>query len=44
MADALGIAIEQVSVKAKSGEGIGEIGGGEAVRAEAVTLICGGAL
>ena len=43
MADALGIAVEQLSVKAKSGEGIGDIGRGEAVRAQAVVLIrCGG--
>ncbi len=39
VADALGITVESVSVKAKSGEGIGEIGRGEAVRAEAVALI-----
>jgi len=44
IADALGIAVEQVSVKAKSGEGIGEIGRGEAIRAEAVALICSGGL
>lgn len=39
VAKALGIHVEQVSVKAKSGEGIGEIGRGEAVRAEAVALL-----
>jgi len=45
IADALGIAVEQVSVKAKSGEGLGEIGRGEAIRAEAIALIsCSGAV
>jgi 2-C-methyl-D-erythritol 2,4-cyclodiphosphate synthase len=39
VARALGIRIEQVSVKAKSGEGIGEVGRSEAVRAEAVALV-----
>jgi 2-C-methyl-D-erythritol 2,4-cyclodiphosphate synthase len=39
MARTLGLRVEQVSVKAKSGEGIGEVGRGEAVRAEAVALI-----
>jgi 2-C-methyl-D-erythritol 2,4-cyclodiphosphate synthase len=41
LARALGVRVEQVSVKAKSGEGIGEVGRGEAVRAEAVVLIAG---
>lgn len=39
MARALSLRLEQVSVKAKSGEGISEVGRGEAVRAEAVALI-----
>jgi 2-C-methyl-D-erythritol 2,4-cyclodiphosphate synthase len=38
-ARALGIRPEQVSIKAKSGEGLGEVGTGEAVRASAVALI-----
>ena len=36
---ALGIQTGQVNIKAKSGEGMGEIGRGEAVRAEAVVLL-----
>jgi 2-C-methyl-D-erythritol 2,4-cyclodiphosphate synthase len=39
IAHVLGIQEGQVSVKAKTGEGMGEIGRGEAVRAEAVVLI-----
>ncbi len=39
LARALGVQAEQVSVKAKSGEGIGVVGRGEALRAEAVALI-----
>jgi len=39
VAKALGILVDQVSVKAKTGEGMGEIGCGEAVRAEAVALL-----
>ncbi|MGH9454416.1 MAG: 2-C-methyl-D-erythritol 2,4-cyclodiphosphate synthase [Terriglobia bacterium] len=39
LAKALGIQIDQASVKAKSGEGIGEVGRSEAVRAEAVALL-----
>jgi len=39
IARALRVAVEQVSVKAKSGEGISEVGRGEAVRSEAVALI-----
>ena len=39
LARALGVRVEQVSVKAKSGEGTGEVGRSEAVRAEAVALI-----
>ena len=37
--DALGVPPERVSVKAKSGEGMGEVGRGEAVRAQAVALL-----
>jgi 2-C-methyl-D-erythritol 2,4-cyclodiphosphate synthase len=44
MAEALGITAEQVNVKAKTGEGIGEVGRSEAIRAEAVALICSGGL
>ena len=40
IARTLGVLPQQVSVKAKSGEGVGEVGRGEAVRAEAVALIC----
>jgi 2-C-methyl-D-erythritol 2,4-cyclodiphosphate synthase len=40
LASVLGIPADRVSVKAKTGEGIGEIGRGEAIRAEAVALIC----
>jgi len=39
MARALSLRPAQVGVKAKTGEGIGEVGRGEAVRAEAVVLI-----
>jgi 2-C-methyl-D-erythritol 2,4-cyclodiphosphate synthase len=39
IATALGLRVAQVSIKAKTGEGIGEVGRGEAVRAEAVVLI-----
>ena len=38
-ARALGIRPEQISIKAKSGEGLGEVGTGGAVRASAVALI-----
>jgi 2-C-methyl-D-erythritol 2,4-cyclodiphosphate synthase len=38
-ARALGIRPEQISIKAKSGEGLGEVGTGAAVRATAVALI-----
>jgi 2-C-methyl-D-erythritol 2,4-cyclodiphosphate synthase len=40
VARSLGITVDQVSVKAKSGEAMGEVGRGEAIRAEAVVLIC----
>jgi len=39
LAAALGIKAQQVSVKAKTGEGLGEVGRGEALRADAVALI-----
>jgi len=39
LARALGMAPEQVSVKAKSGEGLDAVGRGEAIRADAVALI-----
>lgn len=38
-ARALGIRPEQINIKAKSGEGLGEVGTGDAVRASAVALI-----
>jgi 2-C-methyl-D-erythritol 2,4-cyclodiphosphate synthase len=40
LAERLGITIEQVSVKAKTGEGLESIGRGEAMAAQAVALIC----
>ena len=39
LAEALGIRAGQISVKAKTGEGIGAVGQGKAVRADAVALI-----
>lgn len=39
VARALGMKIEQVSVKAKTGEGIGAIGRGKAIRADAMALV-----
>jgi 2-C-methyl-D-erythritol 2,4-cyclodiphosphate synthase len=39
LAQALGIQADQINVKAKSGEGMGEVGRGEMVRAEAVVLL-----
>jgi 2-C-methyl-D-erythritol 2,4-cyclodiphosphate synthase len=39
LAQALGLHASQVSVKAKTGEGVDALGRGEAVRADAVTLI-----
>lgn len=39
LARALGILAEQVSVKAKTGEGLGTVGRGEAIRADAAVLI-----
>lgn len=40
VARSLGITVDHVSVKAKSGEGMGDVGRGEAIRAEAVALVC----
>ena len=39
LAQALRVAPEQVSIKAKSGEGLDAVGRGRAVRADAVALI-----
>lgn len=39
LAAALGIRPDQVSVKAKTGEGMDAVGRGEAVRADAVALV-----
>jgi 2C-methyl-D-erythritol 2,4-cyclodiphosphate synthase len=39
LAQALGLSAGQVSVKAKTGEGVDALGRGEAVRADAVALI-----
>ena len=39
LAEALGIQAEQVSIKAKTGEGVDAVGRGEAIRADAVVLI-----
>lgn len=39
MADALGILPDQISVKAKTGEGVDAVGKGEAIRADAIVLI-----
>jgi 2-C-methyl-D-erythritol 2,4-cyclodiphosphate synthase len=39
MAEALGIEAHQVSIKAKTGEGVDAVGKGEAIRADAVVLI-----
>jgi 2-C-methyl-D-erythritol 2,4-cyclodiphosphate synthase len=40
LAQALGLNTSQVSVKAKTGEGVDVVGRGEAVRADALALIC----
>jgi 2-C-methyl-D-erythritol 2,4-cyclodiphosphate synthase len=40
LASVLNIAVDSVSVKAKSNEGLGEIGNGEAAAAQAVCLLC----
>jgi len=39
LAAALGIEVEQISVKAKTGEGVDAVGRGEAVRADAMALL-----
>ena len=39
LAEVLGITPEQVSIKAKTGEGVDAVGKGEAIRADAVVLI-----
>ena len=39
LAGALGIAVEQVSVKAKTAEGLGPVGRGESIEARAVCLL-----
>lgn len=39
LAQALGIAVDQVSVKAKTAEGLGPVGQGEAMEARAVCLV-----
>lgn len=39
LAAALGISVEQISVKAKTGEGVDAVGRGEAVRADAIGLL-----
>jgi 2C-methyl-D-erythritol 2,4-cyclodiphosphate synthase len=39
LAEALGLNAGQVSVKAKTGEGVDAVGRGEAVRADAIALI-----
>ena len=42
LADALGVELDQVSVKAKTGEAVGAVGERQAVRAQAVVLIVKG--
>lgn len=39
LATALGIRVEQISVKAKTGEGVDAVGRGEAIRADAMVLL-----
>ncbi len=39
LATALGVSVEQISVKAKTGESVDAVGHGEAVRADAVALL-----
>lgn len=39
LARALGISVEQISIKAKTGEGTDAVGRGEAIRADAVVMI-----
>jgi 2-C-methyl-D-erythritol 2,4-cyclodiphosphate synthase len=40
LADALGIDVSRVSVKAKTNEGVDAVGKGEAIAAHAVALLC----
>ena len=44
LADVLGLGVEQVSVKAKTNEGVDAVGRGEAIAAHAVALITAGAV
>ncbi|MHC5062913.1 MAG: 2-C-methyl-D-erythritol 2,4-cyclodiphosphate synthase [Planctomycetota bacterium] len=39
IAELLGLPVEQVNIKGKTGEGLGEIGRGEAIRATAIALL-----
>jgi 2-C-methyl-D-erythritol 2,4-cyclodiphosphate synthase len=39
VAHALGLKVDQVSVKAKTGEGVDAVGRGEALRADAIVLL-----
>ncbi|MBI4167129.1 MAG: 2-C-methyl-D-erythritol 2,4-cyclodiphosphate synthase [Acidobacteria bacterium] len=39
LASALGVKLDQISVKAKTGEGVDAVGRGEAIRSEAVVMI-----
>ncbi|TWU07928.1 2-C-methyl-D-erythritol 2,4-cyclodiphosphate synthase [Stieleria varia] len=39
IAETLGIEVDQISIKAKSGEGVGEIGSGLSIAARAVVLV-----
>jgi 2-C-methyl-D-erythritol 2,4-cyclodiphosphate synthase len=39
LAEVLGVEVQQVSIKAKTGEGVDAVGRGEAIRAEAVVLL-----
>jgi 2-C-methyl-D-erythritol 2,4-cyclodiphosphate synthase len=39
VADALGVAVDRVSIKGKTNEGVGELGRGEAIAVHAVALL-----
>jgi 2C-methyl-D-erythritol 2,4-cyclodiphosphate synthase len=39
VAEAIGVGIEQVSIKGKTNEGVGELGRGEAIAAHATALL-----
>ncbi len=41
VAEMLDISINQISIKAKTGEGLGDIGGSAAIAARVVVLVCG---